>query len=548
MASLSPMLGTLGFSNAKHLLRRASYHITKQRIDTFTAMTVSDAVDSLFVDVPPTIDEPIDHITGQPYINSGTESLLSNTEQQKTVGAWWLHEAYSDTSIRHKMMFFLHQYFTIDITNSGDARRVFDYFALLRFYSFGSYKTLSRKMIVDNCMLDYLDGGSNTESNPNENFAREFFELYTIGKGQQIGPGNYTNYTEDDIIIASRLLSGWKTTDRPIMSDPIYVDLETGIQAGWANFNKHDDTDKTFSSAFGGVTILGAVNETDMYRELDDFVDMIFNQDETAKAICRRLYRYFVSPNISTEVENDIIVPLANTLRNNDYNLEITVKQLLKSQHFYDADDSVAGDQVIGAIIKSPMELLFPIISYFQIELPDAVTNTEQHYSEWYKESVAGIIFTQGSFPIFIPDSVAGYPAYYQEPGYDRNWINASSMIARYSIPEMLIQGKRVITGGDLGGDIQIDLVDFLENGGIISNSFSAETIVTELSDYLLAHPPSPERYSFFLNEVFLEGAPSFDWTLDWIDYQNSGDDSAVKIPLESLFKALLYSQEYQLM
>ena len=548
MASLSPMSGTLGLTNAKHLLRRSSYHITKQRIDNFAGMTISAAVDSLFVEVPLTIDEPLDYLTGQPFINSGTESLLGDTDRENMVKAWWLHEAYSDTSIKHKMMFFLHQFFIIDINNSGDDKQCFDYLALLEFYTFGSYKTLARKMVVDNCMLDYLDGTSNTVSNPNENFAREFMELFTIGKGPQIGAGNYTNYTEDDIVIASRLLSGWKKTDRPLMSDANYIDLETGIQAGLANFNKHDDTDKIFSAAFGNMTIPGAVNETDMYRELDDFLDMIFNQTETAKSICRRLYRYFVRATISTEVENDIIVPLANTLRNNDYNLEITVKQLLKSQHFYDADDSIAGDQIIGAIIKSPMELLFPIMSFFQITIPDAVTDTEQHYSKWYKDSVAATIFTLGSFPIFIPDSVAGYPAYYQEPGYDRNWINASSMIARYSIPEMLIQGEKVITGGDLGGNIKIDLVDFLENGGIISSVYSAETIVTELSDYLLAHPLSAERYSFFLNEVFLEGAPSFDWTLDWVDYQNSGDNSAVKIPLESLFKALLYSQEYQLM
>jgi uncharacterized protein (DUF1800 family) len=548
MASLSPMSGTLSFSNAKHLLRRSSYHITKQRIDDFTGMAISAAVDSLFVEVPLTIDEPLDYLTGQHFINSGTESLLGDNDRKNMVKAWWLHEAYSDTSIKHKLMFMLHQYFIIDINNSGNDRQGFDYLALLSHYTFGSYKTLARKMVIDNSMLDYLDGDSNTVSNPNENFAREFLELFTIGKGPQIGAGNYTNYTEDDIVIASRLLSGWKKTDRPMMSDSTYIDLETGIQTGTPNFNKHDETDKVFSSAFGGMTIFGAVNETDMHRELDDFLDMIFNQDETAKSISRRLYRYFVSAKISTEVENDIIVPLANTLRNNDYNLEITVKQLLKSQHFYDADDSVAGDQVIGAIIKSPMELLFPTMSYFQITIPDAVTDTEQHYNKWYKDSIDATIFTLASFPILKPDSVAGYPAYYQEPGYDRNWINASSMIARYSIPEMLIQGKKVITGGDLGGNIKIDLVDFLENGGIISSAYSAETIVTELSNYLFSHPLSAERYSFFLNEIFLEGAPSFDWTLDWIDYQNSGDSSAVKIPLESLFKALLYSQEYQLM
>ncbi len=547
MASLTPMSGTLGMTNAKHLIRRTTYNITKSQIDSFTNMTVSDAVDSLFNIQPLTIEEPLDYQTGQAYINSGITPISGNPSLRRYVKSWWLHEAYSCTSIHYKMMLFLHQYFIVNLENTPYSKG-FDYLELLRFYAVGSYKELSRKMIIDNAMLKYLDGDSNTESNPNENFAREFLELFTIGKGPQIGPGNYTNYTEDDIIAASKLLTGWRDSDRPQPADNAYIDLETGLQAGYPDHNRHDDSDKTFSAAFGGVTITGAFNETDMHRELDDFVEMIFLQDATAKTICRRLYRYFVSRNISSEIESDIITPLATTLRDNNYNLEIALKQLFKSQHFYDADDSNTGDEIIGGLIKTPLDLIFPTVSYFQIPIPDATTQTKDHYQEWYRESVDETICTLSSFQLFAPEAVAGYQPFYQAPSYDRNWINANTIVARYKIPEMLISGNRILKGGDLGAGIQIDLVDFLENSGIISNVLSAETIVTELIDYLFCHPASEGRYHYFLNDIFLEGAPSFDWTIDWIDYQNTGDDSAVRIPLESLFKALLYSQEYQLM
>ncbi len=547
MASLQSMTGTLGMNNAKHLLRRTTYNITHQSIEDFATMNVSDAVDSLFVSPPLTMDEPIDYLTGQPFINSGIPPLSGTSTLEDIVISWWLHEAQNDTSVRHKMIFFLHQNFVSNLTTHGPYLN-FDYLALLRHYSFGSYRVLAKKMTINNAMLKYLDGDSNTVSNPNENYAREFLELFTIGKGPQIGAGNYTNYTEEDIVIASRLLSGWNNSTRTTPADINYIDLETGLQTGYPRFSKHDDTDKTFSSAFGNTTIQGAANDADMYRELDDFVNMIFSQEETAKSICRRLYRFFVSANISTEVETDIIVPLANTLRDNDYELETTLKQLFKSQHFYDADDSEQGNEIIGGLVKSPMDLLFPVISFFQIPIPDAITQAKEHYDEWYRESVTDTIFGQASFPILAPESVAGYPAYYQEPGYDRNWINSSSLVARYKIPEMLITGDRLLKSGDLGEGIRIDLVHFLENGGVISNVLSAETIVTELTNYLFAHPVSPERYDYYLNVVFLEGAPSFDWTFDWIEYQNTGDDEAVKIPLESLFKALLYSQEFQLM
>ncbi len=547
MASLTPMSGTLGMTNAKHLLRRSTYNISKSRIDQFSGMTVSSAVDSLFNVQTLTIDEPLDYLTGQAFINSGITPISSDFSLRRYVKSWWLHEAYSCTSIHYKMMLFLHQYFIVNIHNLQH-RKAFDYLELLRFYAVGSYKDLARKMIIDNAMLEYLDGDSNTVSNPNENFAREFLELFTIGKGPQIGTGNYTNYTEDDIVAASKLLSGWRDSDRPQPADNAYIDLETGLQAGYPDHNRHDDSDKTFSSAFGGTVITGALNESDMHRELDDFVNMIFSQNETAKTICRRLYRFFVSANITAEIESDIIAPLATTLRDNNYNLEIAMKQLLKSQHFYDADDSNSGDEIIGGLVKTPLDLLFPSISFFQIPIPDAQTQTQEHYQEWYRVSVDETIFTLSSFQLFAPEAVAGYQPFYQAPNYDRNWINANTIVARYKIPEMLISGDRILKGGDLGAGIQINLVDFLENSGIISDPLTAETIVTELTDYLFCHPVSESRYDYFLNVIFLEGAPSFDWTFDWIEYQNTGDDSAVRIPLESLFKALLYSQEYQLM
>ncbi len=548
MASLSPLAGTLGLQRAKHLLRRGSFRYTHQRLQALAAMNVSDAVDDFFTTPAPTIHEPIDYLTGQPFIDSGVAPSIGTGSQRDFVKGWWVHEALNNPGIRHKLAFFLHQNWVVSFDGMGNAGDGFDYLNLLYFYAFGSYRDLALKMTVNNAMLRYLDGGSNTDSNPNENYAREFLELFSIGKGPQLGPGDYTNYTEDDVVIASRLLSGWRISTRTRPADPQYIDLDTGITAGYADFNRHDSSDKTFTAAFGGQTITGAVNQPDMIRELGDFVDMVFNQPETARNICRKLYRFFVSSNLTPEVETDIIIPLGTLLKDNNYNLEIAVKTLLKSSHFYDADDATSGDEVIGAIIKSPMELLLPTVSFFNVPLPDAETQTKEHYDEWYRKSVLQTVFEMSGLNIFSPDAVAGYPAYYQEPGFDRNWITASSIVSRYKLPEMLLSGDRLLMSGDLGEGIVFDSVAFLENSGIVSNTLIAETIVSELTDFLFPFPPTPERYDYFLNEIFLEGAPSFDWTLDWFEYQNTGDDAAVRIPLDNLFKALLYSQEYQLM
>ena len=113
---------------------------------------------------------------------------------------------------------------------------------------------------------------------------------------------------------------------------------------GYINVGQHNTGNKTFSHAFGNTTISGGNNVNSIHQELDDFVDMIFNQLETAKAYCRKLYRFYVQREWGQDVEDDIITPLANQLMNDNgngtYNLLHVLTTLLSSEHFYDEDDS----------------------------------------------------------------------------------------------------------------------------------------------------------------------------------------------------------------
>ena len=103
--------------------------------------------------------------------------------------------------------------------------------------------------------------------------------------------------------------------------------------------------DKTFSAAFNNQIITGKSTETEIFEELSDFVEMVFAQPETAKAYCRKLYRYFVKSEWNEEVETDIITPLSQLLIDNNYEILPVVTTLLSSEHFYDADDSDATDK-----------------------------------------------------------------------------------------------------------------------------------------------------------------------------------------------------------
>lgn len=549
MASIQPHTGTLGLRLAKHLLRRTSYRYTPSAVDNLADMSITNAVNSLFNPYTLDMTEPLDYLTGQPFINSGIDAEpptgLEDFRKRRHVTAWWLREAQLNTGIQHRMTFFLHSVFVVS-GPTVSPEQFFDYLDLLDHYAIGNYKTLAKKMTIDTAMLRYLNGSDNVRDSPNENYAREFFELFTIGKGPQIGPGNYTNYTEEDIVTAARVLTGWRPMwDRPLGGNNEYRDPDTGITQGRPGFWAHDLDDKTFTAAFNNTTIVAAVGQPDMFRELDDFVEMIFAQPETAKNICRKLYRFFVHHNITEEIELDIITPLSQTLIADDYDLEATLKQLLKSQHFYDMGDGDTTDDVIGGLIKSPMENWIQTATFFDFQIPDPVTDGENHYFKWYWQTVALVLHEIAGMTFFAPENVAGYAAYYQAPGYDKNWFGGSTLIARYKLPEIFLTGRRVLLGGDSSAD-PLNIVSFIQNSGVVSDPANGAEIVDNLIGYLFAETPLPARRDYFLNDVFLDELSPINWQFEWQAYESTGNATSVKIPLERLFTALISSQEFQ--
>ena len=256
MASLNERTGTLGRRLASHLLRRCTYNHTFARIDSFASMTADQAVEDLF-NIPPLRwpNGPLSWHDGNPIHkvpasdeNLGIDDDLFDREDlRRATRHWMFYETLFDPSIRMKLTYWMHSLF---VTTYEDQWPYYNWSLIMQMTS-GSLKTLAYKMTLDNQMLKYLDNRDNNKGNPNENYAREFLELFTILKGEQIADNNYTNYTEDDIIEGARLLTGFKQSDSR-------VDPETGLPQGRAQYNQHDTGDKTFSAAFGNQTITGA--------------------------------------------------------------------------------------------------------------------------------------------------------------------------------------------------------------------------------------------------------------------------------------------------
>jgi uncharacterized protein (DUF1800 family) len=548
MPSLALHTGILGKRLAKHLLRRCSFNHSVLHVNTMATLTADQAVEALLGSYQNYRSEPLNPYNGKPWINDivNGETLVTNNQgpYRDYVAAWWLDEARRDQTINHKMQWFLHSIFITshEITNSLHS---FDYHKIIEAYALGNLKEFAYKISISNLMLRYLDGYANTKNSPNENYAREFLELFTLTKGPQIGQGNYTYYTEDDVQTAAKLLTGFRMTTRNMGVNPSFQDPISGAQLGTVSYSQHTTGNKTFSQALGGVTINGATNGADMYRELQDFVNLVFAQEQTAISYALRLYRFFVNNNIDAGVHNDIIIPLANTLRSNNYELAPVLRQLLKSQHFFGSDDGDLSNNTIGTLIRSPIELLLHTMTFFDLDPPDPNSSYLNHYHNWYQRSVITNLFRSAGFEIYAPENVAGYPAYYQEPGYSRYWFNGSTLIARYKMIEILLTGNRVLLSGNNGG-VQLNCPNFVRNSGYFSNPVDSGLLVDEFLAYVFVETPNSERRQYFLN-ILLDDLSPINWMMEWNNYISTNSATSVKVALDRFVKAVFSSQEYQL-
>jgi uncharacterized protein (DUF1800 family) len=558
MASLNPFTGALGEKNASHLLRRATWGPTPADIKSFATKTAAEALDELFTETA-LPSPPVDLKTGESWVNPPTApvAIESVNSEQNTLfnyfRAWHMEQMrLSGSNLRERITYFFHTHLPTAWSVIGSSEAVYYQNALFRHYAFGNFKAFFKKICLDNAMLRYIDGDTNDKDSPNENFAREMMELYSIGRGAQISEGNYTNYTEDDIKAACRVLTGWQFDETFTYPDP-----DTGIPAGKLKTEpsqglpvtdlavRHDKSAKVFTAAFGNQTLQPSEIIEDQptkaaaIKEFEDMIEMIFAQDETARFICRKLYRFFVYWDIAGEVETDIIEPLAATFRDNDYEMKPLLRQLLSSQHFYDADTAITTDDSKGALIKSPLELIIGSLRFFSIEMPSTLSDL---YNKSYIAGILPLIPDQG-LDFYEPIDVSGYPPYSQSPSYNRDWITPNAIGHRYHFSNILM--GRLEEGGDYG--FRLNIVDWVKNSGHISDPSNAAEVVQMFTNYMLAVEMDTARYTYFLNEIFLENLSAETWTTEWTSYISSGDATVVKEKLETIVASLMQTPEFQL-
>lgn len=525
-AGLEPYTGEWTAKQARHLLRRAMFGSTPKDVSVILKGSMSQAVDMLITPVP--APAPIAYVNsgsvtqGQSWATAGYDSNQENA-RLTFLQSWWIKLMLDQgISLTEKMTLFWHNHFSCGANSVKDARYMYKQNDLLRQNVFGNFKTLVKEISLDPAMLRYLSGAYNTKTSPNENYARELQELFSIGKGPEIAPGNYTHYTEADVKTAAKVLTGWS-------------DDQTGLTYKFTDAN-HDSTDKTFSLAYGNRVIKGGKGKQEALREMDELLTMIFDQQQTATYLVRKLYRWFVDYVIDVEVEKNIIQPLADIFRKSNYEVKPVLDALFKSAHFYD-------NAKIGCMIKSPADLVLGTIRLFPHPLLFPTTLPQ---TNWAYRTLRRVMGTMQLDILNLPN-VAGLPAYWQEPVFHEIWINADTLQKRIKFTNDYSFDKFQLDEMDYGSAPRIDPLEAVK---LISDPSNPLVIVNEFAQLMYPMQLAPEQITE-LKSVLIPGLPDYEWTVEWNDYQKNPTDAtksaAVADKLRGLLKYMLAMAEYQL-
>lgn len=514
--NMTPYAGPWTKVEAGHLLRRTMFGATNQQILDAVSNGMNATVTSLLQ--IPAITDPVAVHTDETIAPFGTvwvnsiyptdpvDAQVVENARQWSLGAWLMDRVNTESlSIAEKMCLFWGNHF--GATAQNDARATYDYSMLIRSQALGNFKQLIKDMTINPNMLLFLNGATNTLYSPNENYARELLELFTIGKGPQIGPGDYSNYTEADVAAGAKILTGF-------LVDGLLSDTITSVTSNFTPL-LHDTSSKTLSAHFGNAVITdnGA-------NEYSDYIDIIFQQNEVANFICRKLYRYFVNYDLTATVETDVISVMAATLIANNYEILPVLTELFLSTHFYDV-------AIRGAIIKGPLDTMFSMINATE-SAPnfDLATDAEMQINIYWLAETLGQAYA-------TPPSVAGWPAYYQEPSFSKLWVNATHIKTRFDVSSWLTVYAGILVNGF---NYKLDSLLFLNN---LSTPSDPVVVIDDMADVFTPKGIDATQ-KLILKSILTNGQPDFEWTIQYNDYQANLGNATFSDPVKTRIELVL--------
>jgi uncharacterized protein (DUF1800 family) len=515
-SGVAPYAGPWTKNEVTHLLKRTMFGATPSDVAYFVTRSTSAAVDELLayapvtppvrdyglIDIEGVMYDDLGVAQGQTWINdpntaSDPEAVPAiNGLRMDALLKWWAGLIINQgRSITEKMVLFWHHHFSVQKENVGDFRFLYMHHNLLRTKCLGNVKELVRDVCIDPAMLFHLNGFLNSKRAPDENFARELQELMTVGKG------NASGYTENDVIEAARVLTGWRVTISP-------------VAGSYLEASEHDAGNKTFSAFYNNTVITGSNSGP---QEVNALVNMIFNAEETARFICRKLYKWFVYYDIDETTELNVITPMANALRTANFDVKPALALLLKSEHFFDVQNQ-------ACYIKSPFDFIVGAIREMNIPFPP-VTDYQNGYPKFnaiYNDAA------RMQQRLFEPPDVSGWPSYYQDPMFYELWVHSNSL------PKRAAYTNNLVNSG---------VIDVRAIVNATSNPALPDVLINDVTERLLRYPLSAASKTYTKNRFLTNNGADSVWTTLW----NSGNNAAIETALKALFEFLMNLPEYHL-
>ncbi len=527
-SGLNPYSGPWTENEIVHLLKRTMFGAKKADVDYFRARTVNQAVDEMINPTAPQPSPPIKEYTtstqpgtpdgniaqGTNWVNDINNDGTVQSQRRASYKKWWTGMMINqDRSIREKLQMFWVDHFGNEATDVGNGNWAYMQHNLIRQHALGNFKQMIDAITKDISMLRYLNGYLNVASAPDENYARELMELFTLGKGQG------SQYTENDVKEAAKVLTGWQINGTTYMS--VF------------NSARHSAVNKTFSSFFNNTVITGRTGATAGQLELNDLLNMIFATQECAKFICRKFYRFFVYYSIDAATETNVIEPLATIFRNNNYDIKPVLSALFKSEHFFDVLNQ-------NCYIKNPADHIIGSLREMNTVFP-ALTDWNTNYGMW-NFFYANMVNTGQN--LHDPPNVSGMPAYYQEPAFHEIWINSDSLPKRNQFTDTMVNtgfvrnGQRVI----------FNLVPYVQQ---FSNPGNPNDLIDDALKFIFRNQLSYESKKTIKTQILLSNQQwDYYWTNAWTTYLASpttANFNIVNNRLKSLFQYFFNLAEYQL-
>jgi len=418
-----------------HLYNRAGFGVPVQevKLKSPTALLSSASRENPIK----TIDLPV--VDSQEMVKMTKEERKKKFQKSKKdvllLNATWLEQMSSpDAFVREKMTFFWHDHFAC---RTQAAYLVQQQNNVIRKHVLGSFKNLLTAVSKDPAMLLFLNNQQNKKDSPNENFAREVMELFTLGRG---------NYTETDIKNAARAFTGWAfnpKTGEYIFSPRV-----------------HDEGIKNFRGKRGNFSG-------------DDILEFILEDKQTAEFITNKIWNYFVSQDV---VDKEIVKSLSAGFYQSGYDIDKLMKSIFQSSWFYE-------DRFMGNRIKSPVELIVGI---------------QVHTGGSFADETSPLFIQRAlSQILFYPPNVGGWPQGREWIDSSSLTFRMSLPAVMLRNAESTIQAKDDGDVNNLTNQVKKSQVSFSVDWTPIVNRFikdTTESTLSEIESFLLSRPTTAEN------------------------------------------------------